>query len=135
MAIKITEIKNAISINDDNTEFDVEINHPEFGWIPYGLRSYDTDTTINNDELLVLIGKNFTVKPQKEKDDEEASLVRAIREGLFRSEVDPVITNPLRWSELTTEQQDAWKQYRTDLLNISEQSGFPYSVTFPTKPS
>ena len=51
MSVKITEVRNAISLNDSNTEFEVEINHPTYGWIPYHLLSDDTDTTINDDEL------------------------------------------------------------------------------------
>jgi hypothetical protein len=28
-----------------------------------------------------------------------------------------------------------WKQYRDDLRDISDQAGFPFSVTWPTKPA
>ena len=52
MSVKITEVRNAISLNDSNTEFEVEINHPTYGWIPYHLLSDDTDTTINDDEII-----------------------------------------------------------------------------------
>ena len=44
MSVKITEVRNAISLNDSNTEFEVEINHPTYGWIPYHLLSDDTDS-------------------------------------------------------------------------------------------
>ena len=59
MSIQITEVRNAKSMNASNTSIDVEINHPEHGWIPYLLTDYDTDTTINNDELLELIGSDY----------------------------------------------------------------------------
>jgi hypothetical protein len=49
-------------------------------------------------------------------------------------EVDQIAGNALRWAELTAEQQAAWSQYRTDLLNITDQAGFPHNVTWPTKP-
>lgn len=135
MSITITEIRNAVSRNDDDTEFDLEINHPEYGWIPYSLTSHDTDNTINNDDLLTLIGTNFTTMTQEEKDAELSIFARGDRDKLLESEVDPLVTNPLRWAELTTEQQNDWTQYRTDLLNVPQQSGFPNTITWPTKPS
>jgi hypothetical protein len=59
---------------------------------------------------------------------------RINRDYLLETEVDPIVTNPLRWAELTTEQQDAWKAYRQALLDITEQAGFPHEVVWPTKP-
>tara|TARA_B110000483_G_scaffold143606_1_gene171513 strand:+ start:610 stop:1017 length:408 start_codon:yes stop_codon:yes gene_type:complete len=135
MSIAITNIRNALSTNDDNTEFELEIEHPEYGWIPYALNSHDTDNTINNSDLMTLIGTNFTARTQEDKDEEATNIARDKRDTLLQTEVDPLVTNPLRWAELTTEQQNAWTQYRTDLLNVPQQSGFPHSVTFPTKPS
>ena len=69
MSITITQIRNAVSMNAANTSIDVEINHPEFGWIPYLLTDYDTDTTINNDEVMALIGTDFAayVAPTSEE--------------------------------------------------------------------
>lgn len=135
MSITITEIRNAVSRNDDDTEFDLEINHPEYGWIPYTLTSHDTDNTINNDDLLTLIGTNFTTMTQEEKDAELSMFARGDRDSLLQNEVDPLVTNPLRWAELTSDQQTAWATYRTDLLNVPQQAGFPNTITWPTKPS
>lgn len=134
MPLLINEIRNAVSINDDNTIFELEINHPEHGWIPYTLDPTDGDNTINNDDLMVLIGSNFTRITQEEKDERESNNVRSKRDSLLQNEVDPLVSNPLRWAELTTEQQNAWSQYRTDLLNVPQQAGFPNTITWPTKP-
>ena len=135
MSIKITEIKNAVSRNDANTEFDLEINHPEHGWIPYSLKADDPDTTINNDHLITLIGSNFTSLTQEQKDTEKAAEVRLQRDMLLDTEVDPIVSNALRWESLSSTKQNEWKKYRTDLLDVPQQSGFPNDVTFPTKPS
>tara|TARA_B100001057_G_scaffold464895_1_gene520486 strand:- start:3772 stop:4179 length:408 start_codon:yes stop_codon:yes gene_type:complete len=135
MSITITEIRNAVSINDDDTEFELEINHPEHGWIQYLLNSIDTDTTINNSALITLIGSNFTKITQSEKDTRESLWQRTIRNERLIEEVDPIVTNPLRWAELSSDKQTAWTKYRTDLLNVPQQSGFPWTHTFPTKPS
>ena len=33
--VTITEVRNAQSLNAENTMFEVDINHPDYGWIPY----------------------------------------------------------------------------------------------------
>ena len=137
MSITITEVRNARSMNEANTIIDVEINHPKFGWIPYLLTDYDTDTTINNDEVMALIGTDFAayVAPtQAELDAAAAAQVRAERNNLLVTVVDPIVSNNLRWAEMTTEKQAEWSAYRTSLLDITDQSGFPTDITWPTKP-
>ena len=136
--VTITEVRNAQSLNAENTMFEVDINHPDYGWIPYGLNPDDTDMTVDNSVLLELIGSDFEayVAPtQAELDAELTRNLRAERDQKLVEEVDPIVTNPLRWAELTDAKQAEWTQYRTDLLNLPEQSGFPNSVTWPTKPT
>ena len=137
-SIKITEVRNAQSLNAENTMFDVEINHPIFGWIDYTLNPDDTDMSIDNSKLLELIGLDYAayVAPtQAELDAELAASLRAQRNSKLALEVDPIVSNPLRWNELTEAKQTEWAQYRTDLLDVPQQSGFPNTVTFPTKPT
>jgi hypothetical protein len=137
MTTTITQVRNAQSLNSDNTRFDVEINHPDYGWIPYTLDPSDTDNTVNNSELMSLIGTDFTayVAPtQEELDAETAEQVRSDRDYKLLTEVDPLVSNPLRWAELTSDKQTEWSQYRTDLLNVPQQSGFPNTITWPVKP-
>jgi len=136
--VTITEVRNAQSLNAENTAFDVEINHPEHGWIPYTLNPDDTDMTVDNSVLLGLIGSDYAayVAPtQAELDAELAANLRGQRDQKLAQEVDPIVTNPLRWNELTDAKQAEWTQYRTDLLNLPEQSGFPNDITWPTKPT
>jgi len=136
--VTITEVRNAQSLNAENTAFDVEINHPEHGWIPYTLSPDDTDMTVDNSVLLELIGTDFEVyvaPTQAELDAELAANIRGQRDQKLAQEVDPIVTNPLRWAELTDAKQAEWTQYRTDLLNLPDQAGFPNTVTWPTKPT
>ena len=136
--VTITEVRNAQSLNAENTAFEVEINHPEFDWIPYHLNPDDTDMTVDNSVLLGLIGSDYAayVAPtQAELDAELAVERRAERDQKLFKEVDLIVTNPLRWAELTDAKQAEWTQYRTDLLNLPEQSGFPNNITWPTKPA
>jgi hypothetical protein len=135
--VTITEVRNARSMNTENTIIDVEINHPEYGWIPYLLTYYDEDETIDNDAVMALIGSDFEpyVPPtQEELDAQAAAGVRIQRHLLLQEEVDPIVSNPLRWADMTAEEQNAWSTYRTALLDITDQTGFPHNVTWPTKP-
>ena len=137
MMIEITQVRNAISLQSDNLRMDVEINHPEFGWIPYTISPDDTDATINNDALKSLIGSDYAayVAPTQDELDAEASRnVRAERDFRLETEVDPVAGNTLRWNDLTDGQRAAWTQYRMDLLNLTQQSGFPSAISWPNKP-
>jgi len=132
--VAITEIRNARSMNAENTHFDLEINHPDYGWIPYALTPWDTDNTINNTELLALIGSDYVAFSQSDEDARQADFSRYQRNQRLENEVDPIVTNPLRWADLTTAKQNEWKQYRTDLLNVPQQAGFPNTINWPTKP-
>lgn len=58
--------------------------------------------------------------------------VRSRRDALLASTVDTL--NPLRWESFTQSQKDAWRQYRQELLDLPQQSGFPDSVVWPTPP-
>ena len=138
MNITITQVRNAASLQSDNQRMDVEINHPDHSWIPYTVDPMDTDETINNDEVMALIGSNFTsyVAPtQAELNAETATNIRAERDNILVSVVDLLVSNQLRWAELTSDKRNEWTNYRTNLLGVPQQSGFPNSITWPTEPS
>lgn len=63
-----------------------------------------------------------------------ASDARRKRNSLLQYDVDPVASNPLIWAGLAAAKQAEWAQYRTDLLNVPDQAGFPTDITWPTKP-
>jgi hypothetical protein len=136
MSITITEVRNAASLQSDNLLMDVEINHPEHEWIPYTVDPSDTDTTIDNDEVMALIGTDFAayVAPTAEElAATAAAQVRSQRDQLLL-EVDAFVGNPLRWADLTSDEQTAWATHRTALLDVPQQAGFPSTITWPTKP-
>ena len=136
--VTITEVRNAKSLNAENTVFDVEINHPEHNWIPYSLNPDDTDMTIDNSVLLGLIGSDYAayVAPtQAEIDAKLSENLRNQRDQKLAEEVDPIAGNALRWAALTDAQRTAWGNYRTALLDLPTQSGFPDTVAWPTKPT
>ena len=135
MTIDITEVRNAQSMNAENTQFDVEINHQDYGWIPYSLAPWDTDTTIDNAALLELIGSDYAPFSQSDHDTRTATFIRDQRDLKLTSEVDPVVSNPLRWADLSSEEQTEVAAYRTALLDVPQQPGFPSTVSWPTPPA
>lgn len=46
--------------------------------------------------------------------------IRAIRNSYLEQYVDPVASNPLRWADMTEEEQNVIKNYRTYLLGYTE---------------
>mgnify|MGYP003642848202 FL=1 len=59
--------------------------------------------------------------------------VRSERDSKLQSEVDVIAGNALRWAALSSDKQAEWATYRTALLDVPQQSGFP-DVTWPTAP-
>jgi hypothetical protein len=64
---------------------------------------------------------------------EKVEEARGIRNDILNTTLDPIVSNPLRWAELTSEQQAAWATYRQALLDVPQQAGFPHNVTWPAK--
>lgn len=57
--------------------------------------------------------------------EEKAEEVRAIRNNYLQIYVDPYVSNPLRWADMSTEDQQNIVNYRLYLLDIPEQPEFP----------
>ena len=69
-----------------------------------------------------------------ERVDFVIAAARGERDSRLVKDVDPIVSNPFRWDVLTAAKQAEWAQYRTDLLNVPDQAGFPDDITWPTKP-
>lgn len=59
--------------------------------------------------------------------------VRNERDYKIRSEID--VYNPIRWEMLTEEQKQLLRVYRSELLDVPQQAGFPWEVVWPTRPT
>lgn len=120
----------------DGIRIDCEIEHPEFGWIPFTCDPEDRGALFDTAELhqrMVMSGE-VAPKPQVDVDAETAAEVRFQRDQLLISIVDPVVTNPLRWGALNEEQQQSLATYRQELLDVPSQLGFPHEIEWPTPP-
>lgn len=137
MNIEINEFRNAEYI--ENGMINCEINHPVHGWIPFTAYREDTGAQFDVAEFFDRMVASGEVAPyvppsQEELDAKMAELVRTARNELLGFVVDPIVSNPLRWADLTAEKQAEWAAYRRALLDITEQAGFPHNVTWPEQP-
>lgn len=67
-------------------------------------------------------------------DEWKATEVRAERDSLLSAKVDPLVSNTLRWADLSSDKQTEWTVYRQALLDVPQQSGFPNAIDWPTQP-
>ena len=134
------EYRNAKYVSE--TLIDCEINHKKYGWIPYTIYTEDSDDSAK--------ALNLTLKASMELNDDveawvaptaseiaaaQAVEVRMQRDFILNDQVDPIVSNPLRWASFSEAKQTEWTVYRQALLDISGQSGFPSNVTWPEPPS
>lgn len=108
--------------------------------------SNDTICSYTSEELEAKSNISYGFKWQmperivvQEKTDDEIREYKSLKERSKRSqllsEMDIVVSNPLRWASMTTEQQKSWVDYRQALLDVPQQEGFPENINWPTKPS
>jgi len=71
---------------------------------------------------------------QSRHNEAAAKTIRGLRDKKLRV-VDKIVSNPLRWAEMAVAKQAEWSQYRTDLLDVPQQSGFPHIITWPVEPT
>jgi hypothetical protein len=124
----MTQARNAQSLNADNTRFDVEINHPQHGWLPYTLDPSDGDMTIDNSELLALIGSNYAASVAPTTAEINAAFAADVRAERNAKLAD----SDWRASQDVT-MSDAWRDYRQALRDVPSQ--LPGAITWPTEPT
>ena len=79
--------------------------------------------------------------------DDAVAELRRIRNSLLITEVDPIVSNPLRWASMTETKQQEWADYRQALLDLPSTQSSAYqtfntttegmdwvNLTLPTKP-
>ena len=71
---------------------------------------------------------------QEEVKELLAAQIRSERDLRLAQDVDPVVTNPLRWGSFSDKKQAEWAAYRQALLDITKQIEFPIHVVWPTQP-
>lgn len=121
----------------ENGWIECEIEHPEYGWIPFTCDPNDTGALFDTAALFAEMQPHaapYVPPTQEELDAMAAANVRSERDLKLATEVDPIAGNALRWAALTAEEQQAWADYRQALLDVPQQAGFPESVVWPVQP-
>jgi hypothetical protein len=70
--------------------------------------------------------------PDPAPQEELEAPVRRQRDALLVASDNRALAD--RWASMTTQQQQAWAQYRQELRDVPEQPGFPQTVVWPTPP-
>lgn len=82
--------------------------------------------TLETDKKSVLYRDRLYLENEVEKTEEEkAEDIRAERNLFLVLYIDPVVSNPLRWADMTSEEQKKYADYRRYLLDITDDSDFP----------
>ena len=87
------------------------------------------------------IRTQFTEAEELERDAEEQAFLdeapdraRQERDMRLSTDVDPIVSNALRWNDMTDAKRTEWTNYRQALLDIEDLDGYPDNITWPTKP-
>lgn len=128
------EYRNPEYADAAHTIINVEINHPEYGWIPFTCNSADTEqhgvdlhTRITTDGgISDYVAPTYTTEELTEFAlDEEHDLLL---------ELDRVISNPIIWAGFTSAEQTELSTYRSAILAVKNGVDYPTSYSWPDKP-
>lgn len=127
-------VKNG-NFNHDQT-IDCEYQHPDFGWIPFTADPNDPEELGREIYRRAVNGEFGKIKPYQEAVKTQTELGSEIREqrDYMMASVDHYVSNPLRWAELSDDRKNVIAEYRTDLLNVPQQTGFPETIEWPEIP-
>lgn len=152
--ITYTEVRNPKWLNQAHTFLKCEVNfdHIEEEWVEFSCvpDGYDVHEHTGKIFAECVEGAYGTVSEFDEPlvlDSETTLLsIRNLRNELLTDEVDPIVTNPLRWESMTPEEQKSWSDYRQALLDLPSTSnatlewndtslGYDWvNLDLPTKP-
>lgn len=123
-----------------NGWIDCEINHPQYGWIPFTANPSDTGAPFDVKELHATMKADpnteaYVPPPQEDVIEAATILARTRRAELLARYVDTFVMNQLRWGDMTEDQKNQISEYRRSLLDITDQGGFPLSIVWPEVPN
>lgn len=127
------EYRNPVFATEDESRIDCEINHPEYGWIPFTCDPTDTAPIFDTEALFNQMVPNAAayVPPPPPSVEEIAAYNREIRDALLKES---------DWSQLpdvSDEITSAWVTYRQALRDITNHANWPNlsDSDWPTKPA
>lgn len=129
------ECRHPVFSSPSQASIDLEYNHPEYGWIPFTASPDDVEQLGRDIYAAAIDGEYGPIEPYDGPSESELleQEMRAQRDNLL-SELDTIISNPLRWAGFTPEEQQALADYRQALLDVPQQEGFPDEIDWPVNP-
>lgn len=117
---------------NENDAIDCEIEHPEYGWIPFTASPEDCEE--HGRELYARIVKEHPDLPAWVAPEGHYEAIERAKRDRLLIELDELVKNPLRWASYTEEEQASLAAYRQSLLDVPQQTGFPSEIEWPDKP-
>jgi hypothetical protein len=136
--MNIEYVKNCVYANIESTIINCTVKFAEFNE-EHPFSANENDPAKHGREIYarIIAGEFGTIAPYVAPvitTEMKAYRVRDQR-GQLLGQMDAVISNPLRWASMTSEQQAAWTTYRQALLDVPQQAGFPDNINWPVAPT
>jgi hypothetical protein len=125
------KIENCIYANAEKTQIDCLRNGLPFTASLTDPEQYGVD--LYNAIVNGKYGEIADFVPYIPTQEELAFLIRSKRD-LLLSELDVIVSNPIRWNSFTNSKKQEFIDYRQLLLDVPKQINFPNSVLFPEPP-
>jgi len=122
--------KNPVWVNAEHTMIDCEIEHPQYGLIPFTASPDDVEQ--HGRDIFAQLSQGVVadyVPPPAPTTEEIAAAVRAERNRLLAA------TDWTQAADVPQATKDKWSPYRQALRDVPAQSGFPASIVWPAKPA
>lgn len=115
---------------NENQTIDCEIEHPEYGWIPFTADPNDVEEhgRAIYAELIANADIAPYVPPPPPTDEEVAAQVRAERDRRI------LATDWTQFPDVPENTRLLWQPYRQALRDVPQQNGFPHDIIWPDKP-
>lgn len=111
-------------------DIDLEVEHPEYGWIPFTASSRDTSKVGMELFLKASEGEFGEITPY-DKEDEIKLLsreVKAMRDSLLSK------SDWTQLPDIDPRLKEMYVPYRKELRDLTSQDGFPLKVQWPEEP-
>ena len=118
-------------IYNANDTIDCEIEHPQYGWIPFTADPNDCEEHGRAIYAQIKADGNIApyVPPPPPTDEELAAAIRAERDALLAA------TDWTQLPDVPEETRALWADYRQALRDVPQQDGFPHDINWPEKPN
>lgn len=109
----------------------VEVEHDEFGWIPFNASGDDSEDY--GRELFELLSTKYV--DQVEACSDSAYHEEAVDDALSRRKRELNASDWTQNSDVPEATRTLWVPYRQALRDITAQTGYPNEITWPTPPA